>query len=144
MTDVILEPLILSFKLSLVSTVLLLIVSFPIAYIIAYKGFKGKFFLEAFLALPLVLPPTVLGLFILVIFGKNTFLGDVYFQIFNSPLVFSFEGLVVASMLYSLPFCVQPLLTSFRSIDIAIIENAMTFGMKKIDVFLKVLLPSAR
>ena len=100
------EPLLLSIKLSLVVMVALFIIGIPLAGWLSQTRWKGKFLIEAMVALPIVLPPTVLGYYILVAISPESFLGALYLNIFGSTLPFSFPGLVLASILYSLPFAV--------------------------------------
>ena len=99
-----LQPILLSFKLALITCVFLLVVGIPIAYFLASTKSKFKFFFEAFLSLPLVLPPSVLGFYLLVALAPDSLVGGIINSIFNIKLVFSFEGIVLASVIYSFPF----------------------------------------
>ncbi len=136
--------IILSIKLSLVTTVLLLLIAIPTAYWLTYKSFRGKSLVNAIFAMPLVLPPTVLGFILLISTGANSPLGELYFNITGSTLAFSFTGLVVASILYSFPFAVQPIQNSFMSVDNKYIETARSLGKDKKTTFLKVIMPLSR
>src|SRR5688572_6788964 len=102
--------------------ILLLIIGTPIAYWVAFSRWKLKFLVEAIVALPLVLPPTVLGFYILLCIGPRSPIGTAYHNLTGSLLPFSFEGLLLASVLYSLPFAVQPFASAFGSVDRRLIE----------------------
>ena len=99
-------PLLLSLKLSSVTTLLLLVLGVPFTYWLVFTRFRWKFLVESMVALPLVLPPTVLGFYLLIAIGGNSFIGQWYESVFNKPLAFSFQGLVFGSFLYSLPCAV--------------------------------------
>src|SRR5690242_20853948 len=111
------EALLLSLRLAATVSTLLLALALPLAYTIAFFQWRGKFLLEAVVALPIVLPPTVLGFYALVAMGPRGPLGKLWQSLFGHSLAFTFTGLVLASMLYSLPFAVQPLVASFESLD---------------------------
>lgn len=136
--------IILSIKLSLVTTILLLLIAIPTAYLLTYKSFRGKPLINAIFAMPLVLPPTVLGFILLVSTGANSPIGKLYYSLTGSTLVFSFAGLVIASILYSFPFAVQPIQNSFMSVDKKHLETARTLGKDKKTTFLKVILPLSK
>ena len=136
--------IILSIKLSLVTTVLLLFIAIPTAYLLTFRSFKGKAIINALFAMPLVIPPTVLGFILLVSTGANSPIGKLYLDITGSTLAFSFTGLVVASIVYSLPFALQPIQNSFMSIDSKYIETSLTLGKDKRRTFFKVVLPLSR
>src|SRR6266852_8943045 len=111
------EALWLSMRLAACVAAILLAIGMPVAYWLAYSNWRGKFLLESVVALPLVLPPTVLGFYALLAMGPRGPLGRIWQSLFGHPLAFTFAGLVLASMLYSLPFAVQPLVASFESLD---------------------------
>ncbi|MBT8763460.1 molybdate ABC transporter permease subunit [Desulfohalobiaceae bacterium Ax17] len=136
-------PIILSAKLSLVTTSVLVAAALPVAYWLAFCRFPGKSLVEAFFNLPLVLPPTVLGFYLLVAMGPQGFLGLFWEATFGSRLVFTFSGLVIASMIYSLPFALQPLKTAFEKIDPRLLESAYVLGCSKTASFFKVILPNS-
>jgi molybdate transport system permease protein len=138
------QPLVLSFKLALATTISLLVLATPVAYLLAFYKFRGKALVEAVFALPIVLPPTVLGFFVLVAIGNLSPVGPWYREIFGHSLAFSFEGLVVASMLYSFPFAVQPMQNAFESINPHFIDAARTMGCSAWKRFWRVVLPAAR
>lgn len=137
-------PLLLSLKLSSVTTLLLLILGVPFAYWLVFSGFRWKFLIESVVALPLVLPPTVLGFYLLMAIGGNSVIGQWYESIFNKPLAFSFQGLVLGSFLYSLPFAVQPIQTAFASVDKRLLEASWSLGRSNIYTFFHVILPLSR
>jgi len=136
-------PIVLSAKLSLVTTSVLVAAALPVAYWLAFCRFPGKTLVEAFFNLPLVLPPTVLGFYLLVAMGPQGFLGLFWETTFGSRLVFTFSGLVFASMIYSLPFALQPLKTAFEKIDPRLLESAYVLGCSKTASFFKVVLPNS-
>ncbi|MEM8506339.1 MAG: molybdate ABC transporter permease subunit [Bacteroidota bacterium] len=138
------NPLFLTFKLALVTTLLLFVVSIPLAYWLAYSKSKGKPILEAIVSLPLVLPPTVLGFYFLVAFSPNNAFGRWLEQWFGVQLVFSFTGLVIASILYSLPFMVHPIQSGLSSISPSLKEAAYVMGKSRWETLTKVLLPNIR
>src|SRR6266404_6878759 len=111
------EALLLSIRLALCVSAILFVVGVPLAYWLAYSRWRGKFLLEAVVALPLVLPPTVLGFYLLIAMGPRGPLGKLWLALFGHTLAFTFTGLVLASILYSLSFCVQPLVASFERLD---------------------------
>lgn len=137
------SPLILSFKLALVTTVVLLLVGVPMAYFFAYSKLKGKFLLEALVGLPIVLPPTVLGFYLLIAFSPQSFIGNWFSDILGISLVFSFLGIVIASVIYSLPFMIQPLKNGFSMIDSSLLELAEILGKSKWTTFWKVIIPNS-
>ena len=135
-------PLILSAKLALVSTVLLLIIALPVAYILVYKNFSGKFFLESLVGLPLVVPPTVLGFYLLVLMGPKGFLGQGWTALTGWPLAFTFAGLVGASLVQGFPFAVQPIKAAFEKLDHRLLEMAYVLGLTPLQAFFKVIIPN--
>lgn len=138
-----LGPVLLTLALAGITTVLLLIVGTPLAWWLAHTRSRAKPIIEAITALPLVLPPTVLGFYLLVLFSPNAPLGGFWVNVTGSTLAFSFSGLVVASILYSLPFMVQPLQTAFESIGREPLEAAATLGADPRDAFFSVAAPMA-
>ena len=138
------DALLLSLKLALVTTIVLLFLCTPLAWWLASTKSKFKVILEATFALPLVLPPTVLGFYLLVLLGNGGVLGDIWFSIHDETLAFSFVGLVIASIVYSFPFVIQPLQNSFESIGRQPLRVAETLGARKWDAFLTVIFPLAR
>lgn len=134
-------PLLLSLKLSFVTTVLLFFIGIPLAYWLAFSKARWRFFVESIVALPLVLPPTVLGFYLLMAIGGNSIIGQWYETIFNKPLAFSFQGLVLGSFFYSLPFAVQPFQASFTGVDKRLLEASWSLGRSHLYTFFFVTLP---
>ena len=137
-------PIILTFKLAFVTTVILLVISIPIAYWLAYTKTRMKPVFETLVSMPLVLPPTVLGFYLLVAFSPSFFLGKWLDVWFNLRLVFSFEGLVFASVLYSLPFMVHPIQSGFSNLSISLTEASFVLGKSKFTTLFNVLLPNIK
>lgn len=137
-------PLLLSLKLSFVTMVLLFIAGIPLAYGLAFSRIRWKFLVESIVALPLVLPPTVLGFYVLMAVGGHSFIGQWYEAVFNKTLAFSFQGLVLGSFLYSLPFAVQPFQTSFAGVDKKLLEASWSLGRSHLYTFFSVVLPLSR
>lgn len=130
-------------KLALVVTPILLVVCMPLAYWLARSRVRGKQYIEAACNLPMVLPPTVLGFGLLMAMSPNSPLGATWEGLTGSTLAFSFAGLVLGSLIYSLPFGVLPMRAAFEKIDIGIIEAARCTGMTHTQAFLHVILPNA-
>lgn len=138
------SPLILTFKLALITTFLLLLISVPLAYWLAYTKRGIKPIIETLVSMPLVLPPTVLGFYLLVAFSPANSFGSWLDQSLGLRLVFSFEGLVFASMIYSLPFMIHPIQSGFSSLPSSLKEAAYVLGKSKIETLYKVLLPNMK
>jgi len=139
-----LKPLILSLELAVMTTGLLFIVAVPLAYWLANGEFKLKPVVSTITSMPLVLPPTVLGFYLLVAFSPNYFFGTLIEKVFNIRLVFSFEGLVVASMIYSLPFMVNPIRAGLEGLPISLKEASYTLGKSKFKTLIRILLPNIK
>ncbi len=135
------QALWLTLRLAIVVAALLAVIGLPIAYWIAFSRWRWKFLVEAVVALPIVLPPTVLGFFVLVALGSRGPLGKVWQSIFGHPLAFTFGGLVIGSVLYSLPFAVQPFAAAFSSVDRRLIVASATLGASPLRTFVRVILP---
>lgn len=135
------EPLWLSLKLALCTAAILLLIGLPLAYWISQTKWRGKFLIESVVALPLVLPPTVLGFYVLVALGSNGPLGSWWQARFGHTLAFTFGGLVVASVFYSLPFAVQPLIAAFENVDARLLNAAAVLGAGRLRTFWRVVLP---
>jgi molybdate transport system permease protein len=138
------NALLLSLKLAGLTTVILLLLGTPLAWWLARSRWRYKFLLEALVALPLVLPPTVLGFYLLVALGPNGPIGGLMEALGGRPLAFTFAGLVVGSVFYSLPFVVQPLQNAFHAVGRRPMEVAATLGASPVDRFFSVALPLAR
>jgi molybdate transport system permease protein len=133
----------LSLRLAGWTVVLLLPVSVLVGRYLAYRRFRGKGLVEALVMLPLVLPPTVFGFYLLVAFGRSSPLGDLWQSLFGQQLVFSFQGLVVASIIFNLPFAIQPAQRGFQAIPPEVREAAACCGMSPLKSLLRVELPLA-
>jgi molybdate transport system permease protein len=128
-------------KLASLTAATLLVVGLPIAYWVSFSRWRWKFLIESVVALPLVLPPTVLGFYILVAIGPHSPLGQLYTDLVGSPLPFTFQGLLFASILYSLPFAVQPFAAAFEQVDRRLIETSWTLGVSRVNTFFKLVIP---
>jgi molybdate transport system permease protein len=138
------SALIVTLKLASVSTIILLLIGTPIAWWLSQTRFKFKVVFEAIIALPLVLPPTVLGFYLLITLGSNGPVGKLLESLGGSSIAFTFSGLVVGSVIYSIPFVVQPLQNSFSGIGSRPLEVAATLGASPLDRFFTVAVPLAR
>lgn len=137
-------PFLLSFKLAGITTVILFVLALPLAWYLSQTTSKSKPILEAITALPIVLPPSVLGFYILVVLSPNSALGAFFEDLFGVKLVFSFTGLVVASCFYSLPFMVQPLQSGFESLNKHMLEASYLAGKSKLQTIWYVALPNIK
>ena len=138
------SAIIVTIKLAIVSTSILILIGTPIAWWLSQTKFKFKAVFEAIIALPLILPPTVLGFYLLITLGSNGPIGNLLESLGGSSIAFTFTGLVVGSVIYSMPFVVQPLQNSFSSVGIKPLEVAATLGSSKIDRFFSVAVPLSR
>ena len=127
-----------------VTTLLLFPIASPLAWWLARSDSKGRSLVEAVVAMPLVLPPTVLGFYLLVMLNPESFFGGLWLNFTGESLTFSFSGLVIASVIYSLPFMVQPLHATFRAVPVPVLEAAATLGASPRDQWLNVVLPLAK
>jgi len=138
------SPLILTFKLAFITTILLLVVAIPLSYWLAYTKSKVKPVIETLVSMPLVLPPTVLGFYMLIAFSPSNAFGNWLDEWLGLRLVFSFEGLILASIIYSLPFMVHPLQSGFSNLSISLKEASYVLGKSKLTTLFKVLLPNLK
>jgi molybdate transport system permease protein len=138
------EALWLTLRLALTTTAVLLVIALPLAWWIVSGRGLGRALVQAIVALPLVLPPTVLGFYLLVMMGPLTPVGRVLIRVVGHPLAFSFAGLLVGSVLYSLPFAVQPLVSGFSAVDAGYLEAAAGLGASPARIFRTVTLPLSR
>ncbi len=136
-------PLYLTAKLAFITTLILLAVAAPVAYFCAYYRFSAKPCLEAFISLPLVMPPTVLGFYLLLVMGPNGVLGQWWEDLTGQRLCFTFTGIVTASLVYSFPFAVQPLKAGFEKIDHRMLESAYVLGCSRVQTFYRVIIPNS-
>jgi molybdate transport system permease protein len=130
-----------TFELATLTASILLFIGLPIAYWLTFSRWRWKFIIESVVALPLVLPPTVLGFYILVAIGPRSPFGRLYTDLVGHPLPFTFEGLLLASILYSLPFAVQPFASAFDQVDRRLLEASWTLGVSRIGTFFRLMLP---
>lgn len=133
----------LSLRLSACTTLVLAVVGLPLAYWLAHTRWRGKFLIEAVVALPIVLPPTVLGFYVLMAIGPNSPFGRFYDSVFDQRLPFTFQGLLLASVLYSLPFAVQPFASGFAAVDRRMLEASWCLGESRWHTFYRIALPLA-
>ena len=131
----------LTLRLALIVCAILLVIGTPIALWLSFTRWRWKFFIESIVALPLVLPPTVLGFYVLVAMGSNSPLGRWYQSFTGHGLAFTFEGLAIASVIYSLPFAVQPMAAAFSQVDRNLINASSILGASRLRTFLRVVLP---
>ena len=134
----------ITLKLALITCFFLAIIGTPLAYYLAFVSKRSKSFLEAIVTLPLVLPPTVIGFYLIIFFSPETSLGKFFIMLTGEQLIFSFYGLVFASIIYSLPFWVQPLQSSFEKIGKDTVRTAYTLGASPLDTFKNVIVPLSK
>jgi len=138
------SPIILTLQLALITTVILLVISIPLAYWMTNTKSRIKSIIEAIVSLPLVLPPTVLGFYLLIAFSPESAIGSFLNDVFGLKLAFSFSGLVIGSIIYSLPFMVQPLQAGFASLPSSLSEASFVLGKSKYQTITKVLIPNIK
>jgi len=131
----------LSVRLATSTTAILLVLGLPAAYWLTYSERRWKFLVEALVALPLVLPPTVLGFYVLLAMGPRSPIGALYGRLTGGMLPFSFQGLLLASVLYSMPFTVQPVAAAFAGVDRKLIEASWCLGVSRMATFRRVIVP---
>ncbi|MGO9056287.1 MAG: molybdate ABC transporter permease subunit [Candidatus Binataceae bacterium] len=131
----------LTLRLALIVCSILLVIGMPIAYWLTFSRWRWKFLVESVVALPLVLPPTVLGFYVLVAIGQRSPFGRQFQSWFGHPLPFTFEGLVLASVIYSLPFAVQPMAAAFALVDRSLINASSILGASRLRTFFRVIVP---
>ena len=137
------EALLLSIKLALLTSTVLIVISLAIAYILCFTSIRGKTLIEAVILSPLLIPPTVLGFYLIKLFGNETLVGRLLEDVYGKSILFSFEGLLIGSLIYSLPLGVLPIKDSFSAINRRYIEIAYIFGYSKSETFRKVILPNS-
>ena len=139
-----LNAVLITLKLALTTCFFLALIGTPLAYYLAFKSKKVKPFLESIVTLPLVLPPTVIGFYLIVFFSPETALGKFFVLLTGEQLIFSFYGLVLASIIYSLPFWVQPLQASLEKIGKDTLKTSESLGASKFDTFINVIIPLSK
>ncbi len=138
------EPLLLSLRLAFFTTVILLLISFPIGYGMVMKSFRGKSLIKSIFTLPLVLPPSVLGYYLLIAFRPNSLLGSFWNTVFDSRLAFSFEGILIASVIFCFPFMVSPVIASLENLPENLTQASYSLGKSKWHTFTRVLMPNIK
>src|SRR6204780_874571 len=131
----------LTVELACIVSAVLFVVGLPIAHWIAFSRWRGKFLVEALVAMPIVLPPTVLGFYLLIALGSRSPIGRAWAHFTGHPLAFTFQGLVIGSVLYSLPFAVQPFASGFAAVNPRLLATSATLGASKAKTFWRVILP---
>ncbi|WP_163835876.1 molybdate ABC transporter permease subunit [Spartinivicinus ruber] len=131
----------LTFQLALITTIILLMIGPAIAWWLAHGRSRFRSMIEALVAIPLILPPTVLGFYLLIAFSPNSFIGNFWLQLTGTSLTFTFKGLVIGSVLYSMPFMVQPLQAAFNQLDIKLLQAASSMGANRWDQFFNLIIP---
>ncbi len=137
-------PLLLSLKLAGITTLGLLAIGIPLSYILAFGRTPFKSTIISIITLPIILPPTVIGFYFLVAFSPESFLGNLIYKYFNTHLVFNFSGLVVSSIIYSLPFMVQPIYTAFNTVPKSYLNSLKLLGKSKWNALYHVILPTCK
>lgn len=137
-------PLFITFKLALITTGILMLIGVPLAYWLSHTTWRSKPIFETLVSMPLVLPPTVLGFYMLIAFSPNGALGSWLIETIGLKLVFSFEGLVLASVIYSLPFMVHPIQSGFSNLPPSLSEASYLLGKSKVETIFKVLIPNIK
>ena len=139
-----LQSLVLTFQLALTVTVILFLIGLPLAYWIAFSQNRFKYFVEALVSMPLVLPPTVIGFYLLVVFSPQNFLGHFLATYLGVRVVFSFTGLVIGSVIFSLPFMVNPIKAGLQNFPLALIEASYVLGKSPFETLRRVILPNIK
>ena len=134
----------LTVRLAVVVSAVLLIIGIPIAYWLTYSRWRWKFLVEAAVALPIILPPTVLGFYVLIALGSRSPVGRWWESMTGHTLAFTFEGLVIGSILYSLPFAVQPFASSFGAVDLKLLDASASLGQSPLQSFRRVVIPLSK
>ncbi|MCK9229612.1 MAG: molybdate ABC transporter permease subunit [Syntrophales bacterium] len=135
--------LFITLKLALAVTAVLVVLAAPVAYLFACRNFPGKPLLEALLYLPMALPPTVIGFYLVIVMGPRGILGTFWQTLTGNRLLFTFAGITVAAVLYSLPFAVQPMKATFQKIDHRLLESAAVLGLSPTAAFFRVVIPNS-
>lgn len=138
------SPFLVTFKLAILTTSLLLLVAIPISYFLAFSKWKGKIILESLLMMPMILPPTVLGFYYISFLGPESAVGSFFEKTFGISFAFSFEGILLGSMIYCMPFMINPIINGFRSIPKNIIESTYLLKKSRMNALWYVLLPNIK
>lgn len=137
-------PLLLTFQLSLVTTVILIVLGIPLAYWVAFSKNRFKYLIEPLISMPLILPPTVLGFYMLMLFSPKSFFGGLLDEYLHIRVVFTFLGLVIGSVIFSLPFMVNPIKAGFQSFPKSLIDASYVLGKSQRETLMKVILPNIK
>ena len=132
-----------SLKLSLVTTVVLTVIASPVAYVLSFVKFPGKSFVEALINMPMAVPPTVMGFYLVLLMGPKGLVGRMWENFTGGSLLFTFLGITIAAAVCSLPFALQPMKASFQKIDRRLIENAYVLGLSRTETFFRVIIPNS-
>ena len=135
------SPFLVTFKLACFTTLILFVIGIPIAYFIAFSKWRGKAILESVIMLPIVLPPTVLGFYFIFFLGPNSGVGRFFQDVFGHSLAFSFQGILLGSIIYCLPFMLTPIINGFRGIPKNLIESTKLLNKSKINALWNVYIP---
>ncbi|MBU2913182.1 molybdate ABC transporter permease subunit [Reichenbachiella agariperforans] len=138
------HPLLLSGKLAIYTTAILFLVIAPILYVLSMYHFIGKKLIKAIVALPLILPPSVLGFYLLLAFSPSGIIGQAWNQVFNTRLAFSFQGILIASVIFSFPFMINPILSAIEGLPITLTQASYSLGKSRWHTFVRVLLPNVK
>jgi molybdate transport system permease protein len=133
----------MTLKLALITTIILMVLAAPIAYVLAYFRFPGKSLLEALIYLPMALPPTVIGFYLIIFMGPKGFAGKTWEMLTGNSLLFTFIGITIASIIYSIPFAVQPMKAAFAKIDRRLLDAASVLGLSRRATFMRVIIPNS-
>jgi len=144
MDEAFVQTLWITFKLAALTTTLLIVIGLPIAYWLTYSRFRFKPVIEALVSMPMVLPPSVIGYYMLVVYSPRNWFGAWLAETFDVRLAFTFEGVLIASIIFGLPFMVQPLHNGLRSLPDSLREASYTLGKSKATTFFKVLVPNIK
>ena len=137
-------PFLITLKLAALTTLIVFVLSIPLAYLIVFKKWKGKAIVESILMMPIILPPTVLGFYFLIIFSKNSTIGKFLNDTFNLELAFTFQGILFGSVIFCLPFMLTPIIAGFRNIPKNIVESTIMLKKKGLNVLKNVFIPYAK
>ena len=137
------QALYVTLKLAFITTAVLIVIAAPLAYFFAYRRFPGKFMLEALISLPMALPPTVIGYYLVILMGPKGAIGSAWNAATGGSLLFTFLGITMASCLYSIPFAVQPMKAAFQRIDYRLLESAYVLGLSRWATFIRVVIPNS-
>jgi molybdate transport system permease protein len=138
------QPLWLTFKLASITSVVLLVLAMPLAYWLAFGKMRARGIVEATIGMPLVLPPSVIGFYLLLAFSPSNWFGNWIESFFGLRLVFSFAGLVIASVIYSLPFMVYPIRAGLQALPVSLREASFILGKSELETFFRILLPNCK